>query len=84
MGTQIILDIPEGVSEHARQKAREAALLALWEAGELSASRAAEELGLSAHDFLDLLAARGLPVVRDFDPDAVEGAKRKLAPADRP
>jgi hypothetical protein len=39
MGTQIIVDIPEAVSEQARRKAREAALLALWESGELSASR---------------------------------------------
>ena len=54
---QIVLYIPEGISERARKKAHEAAVLSLWEDGELSASRAAEELGLSAHEFLDLLAA---------------------------
>ena len=62
------------MSEQALTKAREAAVLALWEAGVISASRAAEELGLSAHEFLDLLAAKGLPVIRDFDPAVVEEA----------
>jgi predicted HTH domain antitoxin len=74
----IILEVPEGVSEEARKRATEAAVLALWEMGELSASRAAEELDLSAHEFLDLLSARGLPIIRHFDPEAVEAARRKL------
>lgn len=84
MGTKIVLDVPDGVSEQTVKKAREAVLLTCWEAGELSASRVAEELGLSAHEFLDLLAAKGLPVVRDFDEDALDGAKRKLTASDQP
>ena len=53
-------------------------MLALWEAGEISASRAAQELDLGIHGFLDLLAAKGLPVVRgDLDLDAIEEASRK-------
>jgi predicted HTH domain antitoxin len=84
MASKVTVEVPEGISDQARQKALEAAVLALWEAGELSASRAAEELGLTAHAFLDLLAAKGLPILRDFDPAAVEAAKRTLSAADQP
>jgi predicted HTH domain antitoxin len=83
LATKVTLEVPEGISAQARQKALEAAVLALWEAGELSASRAAEELGLSAHEFLDLLAAKGLPILRDFDPAAVQSAERKLSAPDQ-
>jgi predicted HTH domain antitoxin len=79
MASRITLEVPEDVSEPGRKKAHAAAVLALWEGGEISASRAAEELGLSAHEFLDLLSDKGLPVVRDFDPEAVEEVKRKLS-----
>ncbi len=72
------------MGEQALTKAREAAVLALWEAGEISASRAAEELSLSAHEFLDLLAAKGLPIIRDFDPAVIEEVKRKMTATDRP
>ena len=76
MASKVILEVPDEVSEPARKRAHEAAVLALWEDGELSASRAAEELGLTAHQFLDLLADRGLAVAREFDPGAVKEAKR--------
>lgn len=84
MASRITLEVPEDVSEPGRKKAYEAAVLALWEEGDISASRAAEELGLSAHEFLDLLAEKGLAIVRDFDPEAVEEAGRKLSAARRP
>lgn len=77
---RVNIEVPEELGEEARAeaetKAHEAAVLALWESGKLSASRAAEELGLSAHDFLDLLAAKGLPVERRFNPAAVDQADR--------
>jgi predicted HTH domain antitoxin len=82
---KVHIEAPAGVSpaarESAEQKARETVVLALWEAGEITTSRAAEELALSVHDFLDLLAAKGLPVVRGaLNREAVETARRKLAP----
>jgi predicted HTH domain antitoxin len=81
---KIKLDVPEEISEPdkavAAQKAREAAVLALWEAGAISISRAAEELDLGIHDFLDLLAAKGLPVARgELNLEAIEEASQKLA-----
>jgi predicted HTH domain antitoxin len=84
MPPRIRLQVPDEISAPAHKKAHEAAILTLWEEGELSASRAAEELGLSVHEYLDLLAARGLPVVRDFDPQAVEAAGRKIRAGKRP
>jgi predicted HTH domain antitoxin len=72
---RVHVEVPEEIGDEAKAaaetRAHEAAVLALWESGKLSASRAAEELGLSAHGFLDLLAARGLPVERRFNPAAV-------------
>src|SRR5947209_3582856 len=64
MGSRVTLEVPEDVSEEARKKALEAAVLALWEEGALSTGVAAAELDLTRHDFLDLLTARGIPVVR--------------------
>jgi predicted HTH domain antitoxin len=58
----------------------EAAVLALWEAGKLSTRRAAEELGIGYREFLDLLAARGIPVESGpLNLQAIEEAERKLA-----
>jgi hypothetical protein len=73
-------EVSEVARETAQQKAHEAAVLALWEAGEITTARAAEELVLSVHDFLDLLAAKNIPVVRGpLNLEAVEAAKQKLA-----
>ena len=86
MPTRVVhvqIDAPEEVSAAARelavQKGEEAAILSLWEAGEISSSRAAEELGLSAHAFLDLLTAKHLPVVRDFDPGGLQDTRKPTA-----
>ena len=64
---RVNLEIPEGISDQIRHtvqsRAEEAVVLGLWESGEMSTGRAAEELGLNYHDFLDLVSARGIPMV---------------------
>jgi predicted HTH domain antitoxin len=81
---RVTLEIPDGVSPQVREaiqsRTEEVAVLALWEAGELSTRRAAEELGLSYRDFLDLLATRSIPVERgEINLKAIEEAQRRLA-----
>jgi hypothetical protein len=87
MQTRIVrvsIDAPETIGEAARlvaeERAREAAVLSLWEQAELSTRQAADELGLHYQDFLDLLTAKGIPVERG-EPNlaAVEDARCKLA-----
>ena len=73
-------EIPDETRAIAQTKALEAAVLAIWEAGQISSSRAAQELDLGIHDFLDLLAAKGLPVARgELNLEAIEEASQKLA-----
>jgi hypothetical protein len=48
----------------ARRAALESAVLKLWEAGHVSTRQAAKRLGLSYYDYLDLLEAKGLHVMR--------------------
>jgi hypothetical protein len=81
---KVNIELPEGVSAETKANAEargaEAIVLALWEAGAISTRVAAEELGLTYYDYLDLLAARGIPVVRGpLDLQAVEEAEQKLA-----
>jgi hypothetical protein len=79
MGSTVILEVPEDVPEEAKQKAYQAAVLALWEEGAISTGVAAAELQLTRHDFLDLLAAKGIPVVRRSpNPERIKEAQRKL------
>lgn len=78
------LEVPEGTSEADRAaaelRAREAAVLSLWENEALSTRAAAERLGLAYGEFLDLLAARGIPVERGpLATEAIEAAARQLA-----
>jgi predicted HTH domain antitoxin len=80
---QVIVEVPEEVSDTMKApvqaKAHEGVVLELWEAGELSARRAAEELGLTYRAFLDLLAARGIPVeLGELNLPAIEDAQRQL------
>lgn len=83
MGARVILEVPEDVSEQARKKAHQAAVLTLWEEGAISTGVAAAELELTRHDFLDLLTSKGIPVVRRSpDPERIREVSRKLA-ADR-
>ena len=84
MGSKITLEVPEDVSEEARKKAHEAAVVALWQEGAISTGVAAAELALTHHDFLDLLASEDIPVVRRSPvPERIKEAQRKLA-NDRP
>lgn len=81
---KVNLEVPDGVSDQAREtaerEAHEAAVLSLWQREQFTIREAAEELGLSYADFLDLLAAKGIPVVHHpLDIKAVEEAERKLA-----
>jgi predicted HTH domain antitoxin len=81
---KVNVEVPGGVSEQdrvvAEQRAREAVILSLWEANRLSTREAAEELGISYGDFLDLLAARSIPVERgELSLAAIRAASRRLA-----
>ncbi len=81
---RVTVEVPDGTPDATKEvvqnKAHEAAVLALWEAERLSTREAAEELGLAYADFLDLLAAKGIPVVRGtFETEPIEEARRKLA-----
>ena len=79
MGAKIILEVPDEVPESALKKAREAAVLALWEEGGLSTSDAAAELGLSYHDFLELTGEKGLTAEDGpLNVEAIERAERIL------
>ena len=80
MGSRITLVVPEDVSDEARRRAHQAAVLALWKEDAISTGVAAAELELTHHDFLDLLASEGIPVVRRSpNPERVKEAQRKLA-----
>jgi predicted HTH domain antitoxin len=81
MASKVILNVPAEISEQSRQKAHQAAVLTLWQEGALTLREAALELDLSYRDFLDLLAAQGLPVVHggEINVAAIEAAERKLA-----
>lgn len=63
---RVTVEVPEGTPDATREvvqnRAQEAAVLALWESERLSTREAAEELGLDSGAFLDLLAARGIPM----------------------
>src|SRR5437879_1777215 len=79
MASKVIVEVPDNISEPTKKKAHQAAVLALWEAGELSTGEAAEELSLTHHDFLDLLAAQGIPVESGpLNLKAIEAARQKL------
>jgi hypothetical protein len=81
---RVEVEVPAGVSEattaNARQRAREGAILALWQDEVLSTRQAAAELDLTYTGFLDLLTERGLPVERgELNTGAIEAAAARLA-----
>ena len=77
---QVPDEIPDAVRASVQSRAEEIVVLGLWEAGELSTRRAAEELGLSYREFLDLLAAKGIPVeAGPLNLQAVKDAEAKLS-----
>lgn len=79
---KVKVEVPARISTESRENAsragKEAVVLSLWQAGEISTREAAAELDMIYYDFLDLLAARGIPVAGSFDPEALERAKRLL------
>lgn len=66
-------------NEELEAKAREGAILALWQTGALTIREAAASLEISYRDFLDLLAQHNIPVLTEPPNLAVvEEAWRKL------
>lgn len=81
---KVNLEVPAGISDQARDRAQreadEAAVLALWQQQELTLREAAEELGLTYRGFLDLLAAKDIPVERGpVDLEALQAARLEVA-----
>lgn len=85
----IDIPVPDDVTPEqeasVRQRANEAAVVELWQADKLSIRQAARALGIGYYDFLDLLAERGIPVVRDGpDAEAVKRAENILREQGQP
>jgi hypothetical protein len=79
----IRLDVPDTTSEEALQVAervaKEAAVLALQQRGELTMGEAADELGLTYGGYLELLAEKGLPATCDgTDREVMEALRQQL------
>jgi hypothetical protein len=80
---EIHLDLPDTTSEEslrvAGRMAKEAAVLALQQRGELTIGEAAEELGLTYGGYLDLLAEKGLPATCEgSEPKVMEALRQQL------
>ena len=62
----ITLEVPESIStqgqENAAKRAKEFAIISLWQDGELSTRQAADALALTYYDFLNLLSGHRIPV----------------------
>lgn len=71
---EVKIEVPDEVSEKglkaAEAKAKEAAVISLWEQGELSTRQAAAVLGMTYRAYLDLLAERGIPIVQGQSSEA--------------
>lgn len=71
--SDIKVEVPDNISldgaKLAETKGREAAIIALQQAGELTIREAAAKLELSYVEYLDFLSEKGLPI-SDFDQDA--------------
>lgn len=79
----ILIELPDSPSERAvqiaREKAREAAIVALQQEGELTIREAASALGLEYEEYLNLLATRRLPVSPSMpDAEALEEFCQRL------
>lgn len=71
------IEVPDSTSEDALKfaaaRARESAIVALQQRGELTISKAAADLGLTYEEYLQLLAQRGLPACHgDVDAAALD------------
>jgi predicted HTH domain antitoxin len=81
MTVTLALELPGRLSSTAERTAREGAIIALWQTGELSTGRAAESLGVSYRRFLEMLAERNIPVVQADEPNyaAMDRYRRQRA-----
>lgn len=61
MAKQLTIELPDEISPEAERAIRELAIIALYHRGELSTREAADSLGLTYREYLDLLAERGIP-----------------------
>jgi predicted HTH domain antitoxin len=77
MSKQVVLDFPAELPEKSLKdketlkKGKEAIVLELLRKGEISQGKAAELLGISRHDLLDLMAKHDIPMA-DFSPDELQ------------
>lgn len=77
--TPEIRETLEFPTTNEERRERETVVLEKWQASELTIREAAEQLGLSYGEFLELLDARGVPVERSpVNLDAVQMAVQKL------
>jgi hypothetical protein len=79
----IHIAVPEAISEDgvkvAEARAKEAAVMALQQAGDLTIREAAAELSLSYEGYLQLLHQKGLPVSSfEQDPAVLDDLRRRL------
>ncbi|MCC6444137.1 MAG: hypothetical protein IT210_11875 [Armatimonadetes bacterium] len=80
---EIHIPLPAGVPDEAariaERRAREAAVVSLQQAGEISIREAASLLGLGYEAYLDCLAALGLPATADTTtPDLTDALEQAL------
>lgn len=66
---EVSLEVPEPIEdpralERAARAAREAAVLELYDAGEIGSGYAGELLGMHRVDFLEFAGARGVPTIQ--------------------
>lgn len=81
----IRIEIPDVLSKEEEailsNKAKEGAILALYETNNISVRQAAKALGLTLYDFLDLLGKKGIPIIRgEVNPQTIEEVLRKRQP----
>ncbi len=83
---QVSVDLPEDILEdeavrEAERAGLEMIVIKLWEAAKLSTREASKLLGLTYHEYLDLLATHGVPVERAddlMDEQAFEAIRKQL------
>jgi hypothetical protein len=81
---KLSMEVPDDVSDEsvglAERQAKEAAVVAIQQRGEISIRVAAMKLDLTYEGYLDLLAAKGLPATSgDADPAVIETFQRWLS-----
>ena len=77
MSRQVILELPDQVSDQAEKLVKEWSIIALQQEGELTIREAAGLLGLEYEDYIRLLAQKRLPASNVVDEDK-EGCQTEL------